>query len=104
MSTLRDQGIEDTLAADAAINRDYAAYVREAVDALSGRSLTADDVRAWIEVHHPGAEPHHPNVLPGAMRRLAATGHLSPVGWRESTRPTARGRVLRVWLPVRGAA
>lgn len=107
-TTLRDQGIEDTLAADVAINRNYAEYVREAVDfyATIGRPITADDVRARIDRLYPGVEPHHPNVLPGVMQRLASAGRLVPLSWRESTRPQARGRVLRTWkpLPERSAA
>lgn len=104
--TLREAGIDNVLAADTAINRNYAGYVREAVDEIAGRfhrTITADDVRSWIEANHPGAEPHHPNVLPGAMQRLAAAGRLIPDGWMTSTRPEARGRVLRVWR-VRSAA
>ena len=96
---LRTQGVADVLAADTAAHRGYAELVREAVDVLgcSGDPLDAESVRAWIESTYPDARPHHPNVLPGAMKALAEKGRLVPVGWREASRPCARGRVLRVW-------
>ena len=96
---LRDQGVADVLAADTAAHRNFAELVREAVDALgsSGDLLDAETVRAWIEATYPDARPHHHNVIPGAFKALAEKGRLVPVGWREASRPCARGRVLRVW-------
>ena len=93
---LRNQGISDVLAADYSVTRDYASLIREAVDAIGG-DLTSDDVRAWIEATYPDARPHHANVIPAVFKGLAGSGRLVPAGWREASRPCARGRVLRVW-------
>lgn len=93
---LRDQGVTDTLAADVAVHRGYAELVREAVDAIGGH-LTSDDVRAWIETTYPDARPHSPNVIGGAIMRLAESGRIEPAGYRPSTRPGARNRIVRVW-------
>lgn len=99
---LAAEGAGAVLAADVAVHRGYAELVREAVDALAvtGLPITAEDVRSRIEAEHPDAEPHHPNVLPAAMKHLATEGRLLPAGWREATRPCARGRALRVWWPI----
>ena len=96
---LRDSGVADVLAADCSVTRDYARLVAEAVATWSGSraTFTAEDVRAVIEARHPGAEPHSPNVISGAMKALAEAGRLVQVGWREASRPEARARVLRVW-------
>ena len=98
-SALRDSGVTDVLAADASITRDYARLVAEAVDVYAGtdQDVTAETIRAWIDATYPGAQPHSPNVISGAMQRLASSGRLVPVGWREASRPEARARVLRVW-------
>ena len=93
---LRDQGIADVLAADTAVHRDYASLIREAVDAIGG-DLTSDDVRAWIEATYPGVEPHSPNVIGGTLQRMAEARRLRPVGYRPSSRPGARHRIIRVW-------
>ena len=96
---LRDAGIADVLAADASITRDYARLISEAVDRWAGSpaTFTSEDVRAVIEALHPGAEPHSPCVMGGAIKSLAAEGRLVQVGWREASRPEARARPLRVW-------
>lgn len=96
---LRDAGVADVLAADCSVTRDYASLVREAVDVYAGtdQDVTAETIRDWIEATYPGAQPHHPNVIPGAMKALAESGRLVQVGWREASRPEARARVLRVW-------
>lgn len=96
-TTLRDQGISDTLAADTAPHRCYAQLVREAVTAMSGEYVDAETIRAWIAHRYPDAQPHHQNVLSGAIQRLAASGALTPAGWVDSTRATSRGRPLRLW-------
>lgn len=98
---LRDQGIGDVLAADTAPHRGYAELVHEAVHAFvkDGATYTADDIRGWIERHHPGREPHHFNVL-GAAIRTASKGLALPAGFVESTRPERHGAVIRMWRPV----
>ena len=96
---LRDSGVADVLAADCSVTRDYARLVAEAVDvyAGTGQDVTAETIRDWIEATYPGARPHSPNVISGAMKALAEAGRLVQVGWREASRPEARARVLRVW-------
>ena len=96
---LRDQGVADVLAADCSVTRNYAELVHKAVDALgsTGDLLDAESVRAWIEASYPDARPHHANVIPAVFKGLAGSGRLAPAGWREASRPCARGRVLRVW-------
>lgn len=100
-ATLRDQGIADVLAADMSITRDYASLVTEGVHAFvkAGVDFTADDIRDWINRHHPGREPHHPNVV-GAAIRTAATGVAEAAGFIESTRPSRHSAVIRVWRPI----
>ena len=96
---LRDSGVADVLAADCSVTRDYARLVRQAVDTFAGMDvdITAETIRGWIEATYPGARPHSPNVISGAMKALAEAGRLVQVGWREASRPEARARVLRVW-------
>lgn len=98
---LRDQGIDDVLAADTAAHRGYADLVTEGVHAFvkAGIDFTADDIRDWIDRHHPGREPHHPNAV-GAAIRTAAKGLASPAGFVESTRPSRHSAVIRVWRPI----
>lgn len=98
---LRDAGIEAILAADQSITRGYTDLVAEGVGEFvkAGITYTADDIRDWIERHHPGAEPHHPNVLGGAIRE-ASKGLARPVGFVESSRPARHCAVIRLWQPI----
>ena len=96
---LRDSGVADVLAADCSVTRDYARLVREAVATFAGTDVVLDSevIRGWIEATYPDAEPHSPNVMGGALKALAESGRLVPVGWREASRPSARSRALRTW-------
>ena len=97
---LRDQGQAAVLAADVAPHRSYAALVTAAVESFAGVPFDAEDVRAHIEEHHPDARPHSPNVIGATLGGLAYAGRIRAVGYRQSTRPTSRCRVLRVWQVV----
>ena len=94
---LRDAGQDAVIAADTAAHRGYAALVAEGVDHLAGLPFTAEDVRSHIEDRHPDARPHHPNVIGATLGGMANAGRIRAVGYRQSTRPTSRCRVLRVW-------
>ena len=98
--TLRDAGMADVLAADVAPHRSYAALVAEAVESFTGLPFDAEDVRAHIEERHPDARPHHPNVIGATLGGLAYAGHIRAINFRQSTRPSSRCRVLRVWQVV----
>ena len=93
-SALRDQGHADVLAADTAVNRGYGDSLRDAIRTLAGIGVTfsTDDARDLAE-----GEPHHHNVVGAVFRELALAEVIHPVGWVESTRPSARGRAVRLW-------
>lgn len=96
---LRDAGIEAVLAADVALNRNYAELVDQAIDAFveAGMTFSADDIRDWIERHHPEAEAHSHNVLPGAFGRASRAGRIEPVGFTKPTRASRHGNRNLVW-------
>ncbi|MDO5535357.1 MAG: hypothetical protein Q4F65_11990 [Propionibacteriaceae bacterium] len=98
-AALRDSGVADVLAADTAVHRDFAPLIREAVEVVGadGAHFTSDDIRAWLELTYPDRRPHHANVYGGTLQRLADARRLVPVGYRPSTRPGARHRIVRVW-------
>lgn len=97
--SLRDQGISDVLAADCAPHRQYATLAQGVVLAYpSGWRFNAEDVRADVTNHHPGApEPHSPGLLGGVIRGLSEQGLIRAVGWAQSTRASSRCRPVRVW-------
>ena len=97
---LRARGQADVLAADAAPHRSYAALVAEAVEHFDGIPFDAEDVRAHIEANHPDARPHSPNVIGATLGGLAYAGRIRALSFRQSTRPSSRCRVLRVWQAV----
>ena len=94
---LRASGQAAVLAADVAPHRGYAALIAEAVDRLEGLPFDAEEVRWYIEANYPDARPHHPNVIGATLGGMANAGHVRAVCYRQSTRPTSRCRVLRVW-------
>ena len=100
---LRDQGHADVLAADVAIHRDFAALISEAVDMFAkvGKDFDAEAVRRYVTGVYPDARPHSPNVYGATLGGLAAAGRIEAVGYRSSTRPSSRARVLRVWRAVK---
>lgn len=60
-----------------------------------GVPFTADDVWARIPSHLRTKEPR---ALGSVMRALAERGVIEATGgWRESSRPQAHGRPMRVW-------
>jgi len=107
---LRNEGQADVLAADAAAHRGYADLIARAVDVFGGMGLDfdAEILRRWIGMNYPDARPHSPNVIGATLGGLAAAGRIRAVGYRSSTRPSSRCRVLRIWqvvtTPPAGAA
>ena len=61
----------------------------------SGVPFTSDDLRR-------DAEPiaTNPNLVGALIRQASASGRIRMVGWRESSRPEARGRAVRQWQAV----
>lgn len=96
---LKDAGQSDVLAADASIIRDYASLVVEAVEwwGADGSTFTAEDVRLYIGLTYPDAQPHSPNVLPATIGGLAAAGRITAVGHVQCTRTSRRAGWMRLW-------
>lgn len=95
---LRHEGIEASLAADTAAHRGYGELVRDVIErAESGVIFGADQIRLIIAAEHPGAEPHHPNVLPSVFGTLAAAGVIVRVGEVNAARRTRHGSRNAVW-------
>lgn len=96
---LRDEGQAVVLAADAAINRGYADLIAEAVDYFGSglTAFTAEEIREYIEDHHPDARPHSPNVIGATLGGMAAAGYIEAISYLPSRRPSSRHRVLRLW-------
>lgn len=99
-AALRDAGQSATIAADMAAHRGYADLVRESVESFRGLSFDAEMVREDIAREHPDARPHSPNVIGATLGGLAAAGRIRAVNFRQSTRPSSRCRVLRVWQVI----
>lgn len=97
---LRDSGQAAVLAADVAPHRGYADLVIEAVESFTGLPFDAEMIREDIAREHPDAQPHHPNVIGATLGGLAAAGRIRAINFRQSTRPSSRCRVLRVWQVV----
>lgn len=93
----RTAGIEEALAADAAVHRNVSAWVRWAVQlhAAAGGQFTADDVRSCL----PGPVLEHAghNVMPGVFSNLARAGVIRRAGFTRSTRSSRHGAILTVW-------
>lgn len=105
--TLRDQGISDVIAADTAINRSYATYIRRAIRELvdEGKEFTADDVwpRAIRLCEDDGREfiPHDNNLIGGVTRGAAQAGLIVDTGRvLRSQRDAAHCRKLTIWRPA----
>lgn len=62
--------------------------------AATGRSFTADDLRAIVGDPPDG---EHVNGIGGMFLRASRDGSIEFVGYKTSTRPEARGRPVRVW-------
>ena len=90
------EGIEANLAAATAPHRTYREHAEVVLADIARRGVefTADDVRRRIP---DDVEPHSHNVLPSLIRLWASRGHIEPVGWVRSTRPTRHASVNRVW-------
>lgn len=65
--------------------------------AASGREFTSDDVRR-LAGEPLGTSPH---ALGGLIAAAAQRGEIIAVGFRQSTRPAAHARPIRIW---RGAS
>ena len=101
---------EAALAAGTAPHRSWAGACQHAITLLaaSGRTFTAEDVRALalLDWHQPGQQtldghtvgerPSH-NILPAAMHAAAAQHLIRVVGYRPATRKARRGGLLRIW-------
>lgn len=94
---LRDEGAG---AAENSLDTRWRLWAEAELDKLisSRREFTADDLRAVVGDPPDG---RHVCGVGGLFLRASKAGRLLMVGYRPSTRPEARGRVLRVW---RGAA
>lgn len=82
-------------AQDARAPRYWLAEAERVVLALarSGHTVTSDDLRERYQ-----DEPSATGAAVGALfKRLAGQGQLELVGYRPSTRPQARGRVVGIW-------
>jgi hypothetical protein len=97
---LRDQGIADALAADKAINRDYAADLWDALDSViaSGREFCADDLRKELPAGVRESLP--PNLVGAVIKTASARGEIVPVGFVTSGRARRRAGVMRLWRPA----
>lgn len=93
---LRDQGIEDVLAADKAVHRSYADHAHNVISRFiaEGRTFTSEDVRAEIPVE---VEAHHPNVLPAVIGSLASQKKIRRVGEYHSPRLSRRYGRASFW-------
>ena len=60
----------------------------------TGRPFTADDLRSVVGDPPDGA---HVNGVGSLFTNATRAGRILMVGYRPSSRPQARGRVLRVW-------
>lgn len=60
-----------------------------------GEPFDAETLRRCMGGHILGA---HPNAIAAVFRMASNDGRIRQVGWREASRPEARGRVLRVWV------
>lgn len=89
----RDQGQADAVAA---LHPAWRVAAEAAIDELAraGAVFTADDVRDRVG-HALGRE--HTNALGGLFAAACRAGRIVPVGYRQSTRADARGRVVRIW-------
>lgn len=94
---LRDAGVVDVLAADAAVHRGYRTAIEQALNELILLSLpfTADDLREYLG---PDFQPHSPNLLPAVIHAYSAAGRIHGVGWTRSTRPSRHAGVIRTWV------
>lgn len=95
-SSLRDEGVENTLAADVTPHRDHADTIRLTVArvALLESTFTSDDIHAALP---EDCRPHSPNVLPAVIRDMAKKGLIRPVSYTQSSRPSRHAAVIRVW-------
>lgn len=96
---LRDAGMADVIAADAAVHRSYADHARDVIDQFiaEGRTFTSEDVRAAIPSE---VEAHHPNVLPAVLGSMAAHGRIRRVGEYHSPRLSRRYGRASFWKGV----
>ena len=95
---LRDQGIDDCIAASESVLRET--YLRAAEEALrrladNGKTFTADDVRQAIPKN---LMAHSHNVLPALIGRWSTRRRIVLVGYRQSTRSTRHGSRIGVWV------
>lgn len=74
------------------LKREWIATVALAVPALmAGLEFTTDDLHDFLP------EPGHPNWLGCAIAKLRNEGVIERLGYRQSQRPSANGRVVAVW-------
>jgi len=102
---LRDQGVDDCLAAaDSVLRTGYREAAEHALAELakSEQEFTADDVHRLIP---KDLIPHSPNVLPSLFSQWSKKNKQKPrrirtIGYRQSTRDSRHGGVVRVWVGV----
>lgn len=95
-TALRDQGWADVQAADVAPHRLYADLIRAAVDAQPGQ-FTSDEIHEWIAEHHPGREPHSPNLIGSILGSLACAGRIEAIGLDRTHRRSGRARRILIF-------
>jgi len=79
-----------------AVLDDTSEWIADAVSmirayAASGLSFTAEDIRRSMRT------PPHDNTMGIAFRAARSLGVITTVGYKESTEPSRRGGLIRVW-------
>ncbi len=92
----RAQRDDGALAAETSLHTGWRLWAEDELDRLiaSGRAFTADDLRA---VCGDPPDGQHTSGIGGLFLRASKADRVELAGYRPSTRPEARGRVLRVW-------
>lgn len=95
---LRDAGIADAIAADAAVHRDFRHYVDVALAGAiaAGSPFDADDVRSRLP--EDVAARMTPALLGAVMQHARRDGRIAQLGWRTSSRPSRHAGALRLWI------
>lgn len=96
--TLRDEGTADALAAASVPARQLLDDALEQL-AVRGVEFTADDLHDLVDVDRLPLTGS-PNVVGATFLRAAKAGRIRKLGYRASTRPASRGRVVAVWRGV----
>jgi len=86
---LKEQGV-DRVASRSIDFQDRAALAIGRL-AMRGKMFTAEDVRELV------GDPPHPNAMGAALRIASREGAIIACGWKEASRGSAHGRVLRLW-------